>query len=174
MTAPAVTPLETQADLVRKRPSREDCDFHHREELYKMLLDIGKMVLMGDLEPWMIIQIGSPSAPLNTIIDRISDSVLMEGEAPYDPRVASRERFQKAHELTEKEMVVVELVVKGLTNHGIGKELWITEQTVKFHLTNIYRKMEIRNRTELASAWYAQVVPVELVVLVEPIEPVEG
>ena len=30
--------------------------------------------------------------------------------------------------------------------------LWVTEQTVKFHLSNIYRKLEVSNRTE-ASRW---------------------
>jgi DNA-binding NarL/FixJ family response regulator len=41
-------------------------------------------------------------------------------------------------------------VTRGLTNKAIAKELWITEQTVKFHLSNIYRKLGISNRTQAA------------------------
>lgn len=39
-------------------------------------------------------------------------------------------------DLTERELAVVEAVARGLSNKEIGKELWITEQTVKFHLGN--------------------------------------
>ena len=42
----------------------------------------------------------------------------------------------------------------GLSNQAIGKELWVTEQTVKFHLTNIYRKLGVANRTEAARYAY--------------------
>jgi DNA-binding NarL/FixJ family response regulator len=42
----------------------------------------------------------------------------------------------------------------GLSNAAIGKELWVTEQTVKFHLTNIYRKLNLANRTEAARYAY--------------------
>lgn len=53
-------------------------------------------------------------------------------------------------DLTDRELSVVEAVARGLSNKEIGKELWITEQTVKFHLGNIFRKLEVANRTEAA------------------------
>ena len=40
------------------------------------------------------------------------------------------------------------------SNDAIGKELWVAEQTVKFHLTNIYRKLGVSNRTEAARLAY--------------------
>jgi DNA-binding NarL/FixJ family response regulator len=43
-------------------------------------------------------------------------------------------------------------VAEGLSNQKIAKQLWVTEQTVKFHLSNIYRKLGVANRTE-ASRW---------------------
>jgi DNA-binding NarL/FixJ family response regulator len=55
-----------------------------------------------------------------------------------------------AGDLTERELVILKAVARGLSNAQIGKELWVTEQTVKFHLTNIYRKLDIANRTEAA------------------------
>jgi DNA-binding NarL/FixJ family response regulator len=54
-----------------------------------------------------------------------------------------------AHEdLTAREREILLLVADGLTNATIGKQLWVTEQTVKFHLSNIYRKLDVSNRTE--------------------------
>ena len=37
---------------------------------------------------------------------------------------------------------------QGHTNGRIARELWVTEQTVKFHLSNMYRKLGVGNRTE--------------------------
>jgi DNA-binding NarL/FixJ family response regulator len=50
--------------------------------------------------------------------------------------------------LTEKEITVLRAVAKGLSNKHIARELWVSEQTIKFHLTNIYRKLDVANRTE--------------------------
>jgi DNA-binding NarL/FixJ family response regulator len=60
----------------------------------------------------------------------------------------------KAAGLTERETGILKGVARGLSNQAIGKELWVTEQTVKFHLTNIYRKLEVTNRTEAARYAY--------------------
>jgi DNA-binding NarL/FixJ family response regulator len=50
--------------------------------------------------------------------------------------------------LTARELEILRLVASGATNGDIGRRLWVTEQTVKFHLRNIYRKLEVANRTE--------------------------
>jgi two-component system, NarL family, response regulator LiaR len=55
--------------------------------------------------------------------------------------------------LTERELTILRAVAQGLSNKAISKEMWVTEQTVKFHLTNIYRKLGVANRT--AAARYA-------------------
>ncbi len=60
----------------------------------------------------------------------------------------------KAAGLTERELSILKAVARGLSNAAIGKELWVTEQTVKFHLTNIYRKLHLANRTEAARYAY--------------------
>ena len=49
--------------------------------------------------------------------------------------------------LTDREVTLVRALARGLSNKEISKELWITEQTVKFHLSNIYRKLDVANRT---------------------------
>jgi DNA-binding NarL/FixJ family response regulator len=60
------------------------------------------------------------------------------------------ERAAKDVGLTERELGIVRAVARGLSNEAISKELWVAEQTVKFHLTNIYRKLGVSNRTEAA------------------------
>jgi DNA-binding NarL/FixJ family response regulator len=52
--------------------------------------------------------------------------------------------------LTNRELAILKAVAAGLSNQAIAKELWVTEQTVKFHLTNIYRRLGVRNRTQAA------------------------
>jgi DNA-binding NarL/FixJ family response regulator len=50
--------------------------------------------------------------------------------------------------LTDRELEILKLVAEGHTNGRIARELWVTEQTVKFHLSNTYRKLGVANRTE--------------------------
>ena len=54
--------------------------------------------------------------------------------------------------LTKREMEILRLTAEGHSNSELAKMLWVTEQTVKFHLSNIYRKLDVSNRTE-ASRW---------------------
>ena len=50
--------------------------------------------------------------------------------------------------LTRSEVRVLASLARGLSNKEIAKDLWLTEQTVKFHLTNIYGRLGVANRTE--------------------------
>jgi DNA-binding NarL/FixJ family response regulator len=49
--------------------------------------------------------------------------------------------------LTERELTILASVAAGLTTKAISAELWVSEHTVKFHLTNIYRKLGVTNRS---------------------------
>ena len=64
--------------------------------------------------------------------------------------------------LTEREAAILAALARGLSNDAIAKELWITKQTVKFHLRNIYRKLNVSNRTEAVRWAYEQGVAVNL------------
>jgi len=66
------------------------------------------------------------------------------------------ERAARDAGLTDRELVIVRAVARGLSNEAISKELWVAEQTVKFHLTNIYRKLGVSNRTEAARYAFEQ------------------
>ncbi len=46
--------------------------------------------------------------------------------------------------------MILEAVSRGLSNKRIAGDLWVTEQTVKFHLSNAFRKLGVSNRTEAA------------------------
>lgn len=51
--------------------------------------------------------------------------------------------------LSNREAEVAELVTKGLSNKEVANQLFVTEKTVKFHLTNIYKKMNVKSRSQL-------------------------
>jgi NarL family two-component system response regulator LiaR len=70
------------------------------------------------------------------------------------PEKTAQEDAVKAAGLTERETTILKALARGLSNEAIGKELWVAEQTVKFHLTNIYRKLDVSNRTEAARYAY--------------------
>lgn len=53
-------------------------------------------------------------------------------------------------ELTKREREILQLVAEGYSNAQLARMLWVTEQTVKFHLSNVYRKLNVSNRTEAA------------------------
>jgi DNA-binding NarL/FixJ family response regulator len=54
--------------------------------------------------------------------------------------------------LTRRELELLGYIAAGSSNREIARALWVTEQTVKFHLSNINRKLGVSNRTE-ASHW---------------------
>jgi DNA-binding NarL/FixJ family response regulator len=56
--------------------------------------------------------------------------------------------------LSSSELRVLRSITSGLSNKQIAKTLWLSEQTVKFHLRNIYRKLEVANRTEASRYAY--------------------
>jgi DNA-binding NarL/FixJ family response regulator len=82
-----------------------------------------------------------------------------EGQALLSPAVTKRVIAQftrlprpspppQLDELTERERDVFRLVARGLSNAEIGKELYISETTVKTHVTHILSKLELRDRVQ--------------------------
>jgi DNA-binding NarL/FixJ family response regulator len=70
------------------------------------------------------------------------------------PEKTAQQDAVKAAGLTDRETTILKALARGLSNEAIGKELWVAQQTVKFHLTNIYRKLDVKNRTEAARYAY--------------------
>jgi DNA-binding NarL/FixJ family response regulator len=48
--------------------------------------------------------------------------------------------------LTRRELEILQLAAGGLSNPAIAKQLWVTQQTVKFHISNVLRKLGVANR----------------------------
>lgn len=59
------------------------------------------------------------------------------------------------HGLTKTEFAVAELVSQGHTNNEVGRQLFISQHTVAFHLKKVFQKMNIASRVELAATWKA-------------------
>lgn len=83
----------------------------------------------------------------------------MKGEIWIYPNLAVKALEQLIHpphesadevDLTRKEMEVIRLIAKGKTNLQIARDLNINESTVRFHLSNIFSKLGLKNRTQVA------------------------
>ena len=77
------------------------------------------------------------------------------GEAPFSPRAAGallarRSEHRQAEDLTPREREVLELVGQGLANKQISRKLGIKEKTVKAHLTNVFQRIGVSDRTSAA------------------------
>jgi len=81
-----------------------------------------------------------PDALLAAHQNRVADPI---GRHERDRATAAR-----GAGLTERELEILRSVGEGRSNREIGKQLWLAEQTVNFHLTNIYRKLGVGSRTE--------------------------
>lgn len=77
-----------------------------------------------------------------------------QGHAPLDPRVArallpsATPRIKDT--LSVRELQVLQLVAKGLANKQIGRALGISERTVKVHVTHVFRRIGVTDRTSAA------------------------
>jgi len=72
----------------------------------------------------------------------------------YNVLMRSEQQPGASVNLTEREVAILRAVALGQSNKAIAKELWVTEQTIKFHLTNIYKKLGVTNRTGAARYAY--------------------
>jgi DNA-binding NarL/FixJ family response regulator len=69
---------------------------------------------------------------------------------PQVVEVAAAEVNGNGAGLSTREVEILQAVARGLSNRAIASELWLSDQTVKFHLHNVYRKLGVSNRTEAA------------------------
>lgn len=83
------------------------------------------------------------SAAPADLVSALRDAVPGAGAAG----TPARERARSAGpELTERERSILTAVAAGMTTAAISRQLWISQHTIKFHLTNIYRKLGVANR----------------------------
>lgn len=84
--------------------------------------------------------------------------IIHRGEAALDPKVTRivMQHMRQAADappspevLTDQELSIVKLIAEGLTNKEIGQELYLSTNTVKFHISNIMRKLDVKRRAEV-------------------------
>jgi DNA-binding NarL/FixJ family response regulator len=97
-----------------------------------------------------------PTALATLIRETVNGNVVQMWPRP-DPASSRRPHAVNGGDtpLTNRELEVLQHVAGGATNGEIARSLWVTEQTVKFHLSNVYRKLDVGNRTE--ASHYAHV-----------------
>ena len=118
------------------------------------------------------LQAGAISYVLKDVrMEELADVIrrAVRGEATLHPRVAARviqelhgSRTQELNpftELTDRELEVLKLIAKGLSNREIADQLIISEFTVKGHVSNVLSKLHLADRTKAAVyAWQKGVV----------------
>lgn len=87
-------------------------------------------------------------------IDNEKVKVLLHGADNTRPGTA-------VEKLSNKESQIVELVVEGFKNREIASRLFLSEQTIKSHLGRIFRKMQVRNRSQLVSMIFKNRAPLD-------------
>ena len=117
-----------------------------------------------------VVVLSSSSAPVEvrSALARGADAYIVRTVNPADIPSALRQVFDgtvvtamgrlsapddvlRSTGLTNREVTMLKALARGLSNKAISEELWVTEQTVKFHLGNLYRKLGVANRTAAAA-----------------------
>jgi DNA-binding NarL/FixJ family response regulator len=98
-----------------------------------------------------VVKTAHPDDFASAIRQVFSHSIYLAGERAVAPAPEAK-ASQDLSGLTRRELEILQLVSEGHSNAQLARMLWVTEQTVKFHLSNIYRKLDVANRTE-ASRW---------------------
>lgn len=84
--------------------------------------------------------------PLEQLLKAIR--TVYQGEHYIPPEISARIGFRVASNLTPREMEVLSVVAKGMSNKEIGATLNLVEGTVKVHITNILSKLGVSDRTQ--------------------------
>jgi DNA-binding NarL/FixJ family response regulator len=97
-----------------------------------------------------VLKTAHPDDLTSAIRQAFEHSIYLAGVRPT--AVPPAAQLDDSPGLTRRELEILRLVAEGHSNAELARMLWVTEQTVKFHLSNIYRKLDVANRTE-ASRW---------------------
>lgn len=104
------------------------------------------------------------TAPRGARLERTNRRTAPAGEPPAALRRAhvalaaprTRSGRRDPGGLTRREVEILQLVAHGMTNGAVARTLWVSSETVKFHLSNVYRKLGVGNRAE-ATRWAIEV-----------------
>ncbi|MGI8866506.1 MAG: response regulator [Rubrobacteraceae bacterium] len=154
---PGMDGVETTRQLVAKSPRTNVVmltSYHDDEHIFPAIRAGALSYVLKEIGP-----------------DELADAVrkAAAGEAVLHPRVAARvvrelhgarrDAPNVFHELSDREMEVLKLIADGCTNAEIAAKLYLSEKTVKSHVSNILGKLHLADRTQAAVyAWREGVV----------------
>jgi DNA-binding NarL/FixJ family response regulator len=136
-------------------------DMHVRQHALDRLAEVGEfapdaksILLTGAMDDESVDEIFAAGA--STVLSKAVHPValgtllreVVQGHVLHCPRRKRSTAVAEDCPLTTRELEILGLAAQGYTNGRIARELWVTEQTVKFHLSNTYRKLGVANRTE--------------------------
>jgi len=118
-----------------------------REYLFKTLQMGAEGYVLKDAEPSVLIEaIRNVNSGQSYIQPNMTSELVREFN-----RVTMHEKEKRDDSnLTSREVEVLELIAEGMINKEIAKQLYISEKTVKNHVSNIFRKLNVSDRTQAA------------------------
>ncbi len=124
----------------------------HDDENYMMrMIENGAAgYLLKDVEPSMMVQAIRRVHAGESYVEPSLTKKLFQGITSRDGRsqTATTPSHFDSDRLSAREIEVLQLIGRGMSNAEIAKELFLSEKTVKNHLTNIFRKIQVTDRTQ--------------------------
>ena len=125
--------------------------FYHLNDKEKSKDLLIKVILMLEKEKYLTV-LNEEAEYLKILLKEFNDlesDILNNINFESDQKAAKEQ--QLIDPLTEREIEIIKLLAEGLSNKKIAEKLFITEGTTKWHLSNIYSKLAVRNRTKAAA-----------------------
>lgn len=130
---------------------------------------IARRTIHQDLEPWKVAQVDLASALASSYLGNTNSAKQVAIAAEHLSRlgapflashgVASPETGRPFGNVTRREREISALVADGLSNREIAERLVLSERTVEGHIANLFAKLDVNSRTQIA-AWYLRATTV--------------
>ena len=118
-----------------------------REYLFKTLQMGAEGYVLKDAEPAVLLE---AIRSVNSGKSYIQSNMTMELVKEFNRVTMHEKEKHEDNNLTSREIEVLELIAEGMINKEIAKKLYISEKTVKNHVSNIFRKLNVSDRTQAA------------------------
>ena len=154
LNMPGLSGIEVTKQLVAARvKTRIIALTVHDSDRYvlEMLRNGALGYILKDVEPTMLIKAIHVVANGGTFIyPKLAERIFGGLSDGADVKAKAREMWRdgRGDRLTAREMDVLACIAKGFSNQDIAKALFVSEKTVKNHLTNIFRKLNVNDRTQ--------------------------
>ena len=150
---PKLTGIEVAGKLKELCPSvRIIALTIHDDEHYmmKMIQNGAAGYLLKDVEPSVMVQAIRRVYAGESFVEPSLTKKLFHGITNRDEQKSPSvfQGYQDVDRLSAREIEVLQLIGRGMSNAEIARELFLSEKTVKNHLTNIFRKIQVTDRTQ--------------------------